>query len=323
MSQTDTPDTGGPSAVRGPADGGLADAPSGFWLGVAAALFTVTIWSGWIVATRFAVTTVLTTGDVAFLRFGIAAVILSPVLARHGFAVKRVGVLNSVFMTAGAGIAFYLVATNGMRLVPAAGVGTLLPGTMPMFVAILSLIVLREKIAGLRWLGFGLILAGVACVTGFGLLESTDILGVLLLPAAALLWAGYTVAMRRSGIDAWHSSALVNTYSLIVLLPIYLLFMDSGFATAPWSDIAIQGFVQGVLSGVVALSTYGIAVRLIGASRAAAFAALIPVMVALFGIPVLGEVPDTVMMIGVVVVSCGVALASGAIGMAYAASRKQ
>ena len=317
MSHTETVSPGAP-----PASGTPADAPSGFWLGAAMALVTVTIWSGWIVATRYAVTTVLTTGDVALLRFGIATIILSPVLMRQGFALKRVGVLNSVLMTAGAGIVFYLVTTNGMRLVPAAGVGTLLPGTMPMFVAILSLIVLREQIARLRWLGFGLILAGVICVTGFGLLESTDIRGILLLPTAGLLWAGYTIAMRRSGIDAWHSSALINTYSLIALMPMYLLFMDTGFATAPWSDIVIHGFVQGVLSGVVALSTYGIAVRLIGASRAAAFAALIPVMVALFGIPVLGEVPDTVMMIGVVVVSCGVALASGAIGMAYAAARK-
>lgn len=298
------------------------DPPSRFWLGAAAALVTVTIWSGWIVATRFAVTTVLTTGDVALLRFGIASIILSPVLLRNGLAVKRIGVFNSAVMTAGAGIVFYLVATNGMRLVPAAGVGTLLPGTMPMFVALLSLIVLKEQIARLRWLGFGLILAGVIWVTGFGLPHSVDILGVLLLPASGLLWACYTIAMRRSGIDPWHASGLVNVYSLVLLLPVYFLFMDSRFAEASWSEIALHGFVQGVLSGALALSTYGVAVRLIGPSRAAAFAALIPVMVALFGIPILGEVPGMVTMIGVVVVSCGVALASGAIGVAYDAARK-
>ena len=50
-----------------------------------------------------------------------------------------------------------------------------------------------------------------------------------------------------------------------------------------------------------------------GAPRAAVFISLTPVIAALIALPVLGERPDVATSLGIVAVSLGVALASGAI----------
>jgi drug/metabolite transporter (DMT)-like permease len=61
---------------------------------------------------------------------------------------------------------------------------------------------------------------------------------------------------------------------------------------------------------VVAQLLFGFAVTRLGAPRAAAFSALIPAMVALLGVPLLGEWPEPSVIIGIAIVSLGVALAN-------------
>jgi len=70
-----------------------------------------------------------------------------------------------------------------------------------------------------------------------------------------------------------------------------------------------------VLTGVLSLYLFGFAVGRLGAGRAAAFAALTPVIAALLGIPLLHEWPEPITWAGILLVACGVALASGAAAM--------
>lgn len=297
---------------------GQAEAPGrrSFWIGAAAALTAVTIWAGWIVVTRFGVTTTLAPYDVAFLRFAIPAVALLPVLLRRGFALRRIGLGASLLMTAGAGAPFFLVSSAGMQFAPAAHVGALLPGTMPLFVAVLAALLHGERFGRGRLVGFGLIVAGIVGIGGHGLLGDApgQWRGHLMLLAAAALWAGYTLALRRAGIGPWHAAALVSTYSIIGFAPLYLLFLEPRLMAAPWPEVALQAVCQGVLSGIVAMFAYGLAVRHLGPSRASVFSSLTPVAAALLGIPLLAEAPDGPTAIGIAAVSLGVALASGAIG---------
>jgi drug/metabolite transporter (DMT)-like permease len=68
---------------------------------------------------------------------------------------------------------------------------------------------------------------------------------------------------------------------------------------------------QGVLVTIVALVLYGRAVVALGASRGAAFGALVPALSALFAIPLLGEWPNKTDWTGIVLIAAGVYLASG------------
>jgi drug/metabolite transporter (DMT)-like permease len=85
------------------------------------------------------------------------------------------------------------------------------------------------------------------------------------------------------------------------------------FHADPWI-LAGQFLSQSVLSGVVALVCYGLSVRMLGSSRAAIFSALAPPLAALIAIPVLGEVPSLLTLVGVALAVVGVALGSGAVG---------
>ncbi|MEM6467452.1 MAG: EamA family transporter, partial [Pseudomonadota bacterium] len=68
---------------------------------------------------------------------------------------------------------------------------------------------------------------------------------------------------------------------------------------------------QGVLSGFLATITFGYAVSKLGASRTAAFAALVPGLAALGGWVILGEPIPFNKALGLGAASLGVLLASG------------
>src|ERR1700730_4714655 len=56
------------------------------------ALAAVSIWAAWIVVARLGITTSLSPWDIAALRFGVAGLLLLPVLLRKGLAQCRVAV---------------------------------------------------------------------------------------------------------------------------------------------------------------------------------------------------------------------------------------
>jgi drug/metabolite transporter (DMT)-like permease len=61
---------------------------------------------------------------------------------------------------------------------------------------------------------------------------------------------------------------------------------------------------------IVALALYSWSIRVLGASVASLFMPLVPVFGTLLAIPVLGERPAGVQLVGIVAVSAGMALAA-------------
>jgi drug/metabolite transporter (DMT)-like permease len=68
-----------------------------------------------------------------------------------------------------------------------------------------------------------------------------------------------------------------------------------------------------VLSGVVAIVLYGIALTRLGATRGAALTGLVPALAAVLAIPLLGEWPGAATVVAIVATTLGVALAAGAL----------
>lgn len=280
-------------------------------------LAAVSIWASWSAVTRLAVTTSLDAWDIAALRFGVAGLVLAPVVVKRGLALDRLGWRGLATIIIGAGAPYALVAAGGLRLAPAHDQGALNPGVMPLFVALIGAHVLREKPTAARKLGLALILSGAFIIVGWHAAGwSTDrsasrSLGHGLFLAAAFLWACFTVAMRRAELDALHAAALVSTGSLVTYLPVYAALRGTHLALAPLDDVAFQAVFQGVIVTIVSLFLYGRAVANLGASGGAAFGALAPGLSALFAIPLLGEWPNRADWAAIVLVSIGVYLASG------------
>jgi drug/metabolite transporter (DMT)-like permease len=189
----------------------------------------------------------------------------------------------------------------------------LFPGVMPLMVALLAAAILKEpshhpKSLGLFLMATGAV--GIVCGTG-GAFGTAQNVGHAAFLAAALAWAGYTVAMRRARLDALHAAATAAVGSLLLYLPAYALMAGARVFQAPLSDIALQAVIQGALTAIVALLLYGRMVGILGATRGAAFVALTPATTALLGIPVLGEWPSAIDWTAIAVISLGVYGASG------------
>lgn len=282
-------------------------------LGLLAAGLSVLIGVGWQVATRLGTTTTLAPIDLALFRYGVPALALAPLWQRAGLVPAGVAPGTVALMVLGAGLPFGLAAMAGAAFAPIAHMAVLLPGTMPLFVALLAWIVLAERPGPRRLAGLGLILAGILAIGLPALADHGDGVwrGDLLFLAAALLWAVYTVAYRRSGLAPWTSAAVVAGWSGLAALPAWLLAGTSRLAVAPTRDIALQFVMQGVVAGLGGLGIYALAVRHLGAGRAATSGALVPPVAALAGWLILDEQPDAPTLLGAFAATVGVALAAG------------
>ncbi|WP_010104154.1 DMT family transporter [Verminephrobacter aporrectodeae] len=291
--------------------GRVAMASNTWGVGVLCGLAVALIWSGWSVATRFAMKTELAPADVTFLRFGVSALFLWPILLRHGFGFQRIGIARVCIMLVGAGVPFMMLASVGMRFAPASHAATLMIGMMPIFVAVLSALFFKERFSRMQLCGLAVVMVGAACMGGQALIvhrADGQWRGDLLFLCAGLLFASYTVVQRRSGISPWHATALVNVGSGLIFAPIYFLFLQPGIFAAPVPELLFQVFAQGICVAILAMFFYAEAVRRLGAPRAAIFGALAPALAVLMGIPVLGEFPGGAGLAGIVLVMAGVVL---------------
>lgn len=283
--------------------------------GSAWALLAVAVWSGWMVVTRVAVTSTLSAEDLAALRFGSAGLLLLPVVWRRGLGLDGLGWKGLAVVTLCAGIPYVLLTSHGLKLARAAEAGVLIPGAVPLFVGLLSLLVLRERLATIPRVGLGLIAAGVAILTGPALLAAagTQLFGYAICLLSALVWAVYTIAVRRVALDAIHLTAIITVISALLFLPLYLLLPEQGIWQADARTLVVQLIYQGPLTGIVALLAYNRAIAILGAARAASFTALLPLTTLLLAIPVLGEWPSLRDIAGAVLAAAGVLLATGVI----------
>jgi drug/metabolite transporter (DMT)-like permease len=283
--------------------------------GVVSGLAAASIWAGWSVMTRLAVTTNMDAWDIAALRFGVAGPLLMPILLRRGLARDRLGWPGLAVIIAGLGAPYALVAAGGLQFAPAYDQGALNPGCMPLFVALIAMAVLKETLSITRKVGLSLILAGVAVIVAWhkwgGAWSISRTFGDALFLLASFLSAAFTVRMRQAKLEPLHAAALVSTGSLVIYLPVYLALHGARFAHLTLAEFAIQAFFQGVLVTIVSLVLYGRAVDVLGASGGAAFGSLVPALSALFAIPFLAEWPTEAGWVAIALISAGVYLASG------------
>jgi len=109
-------------------------------------LSAVSIWAAFIVVSRLGIRTSLTPWDVAAIRFGVAGVLLLPYLMKKGLALDRLSWIGFAVISVGCGAPMVLLVNAGLLFAPAARAGALFPGVMPLMVAILAAILLKEAL---------------------------------------------------------------------------------------------------------------------------------------------------------------------------------
>ncbi|GGB77494.1 DMT family transporter [Deinococcus soli (ex Cha et al. 2016)] len=281
---------------------------SGTLLGWAALAVTVLIWAAFALTIRAIGHSPLTPGDVALIRFLIPAALLLPLLPSRLPAMRRVPPHAALMITAGAGLPFFLIAAAGGASTSAAHVSALVAGTTPLSVVLVGAALFRDRVTAAQWPGLGLILLGIVLlVAGLGTVGASPLTGIALLLSASLLWGGYTLGMRRAGLDPLGVAMLITYPSLLLLAPLLLSgTLPSHLTQVPWQGLLPFIAVQGIGVGVVASLTYPYALRHLGTLRCATVGALAPVLATLLALPLLGERPSVASAIGVAIVTTGV-----------------
>src|SRR5438128_5061268 len=116
----------------------MQPAISNYLKGAAFGVAAISIWASWSAVTRLAVTTSLDAWDIVALRFGVAGLLLSPVVVRRGLALDRLGWLGLGGTALGNGGPYSLVAAEGMGFAPAEGGVALNPAMIPLCVALIT-----------------------------------------------------------------------------------------------------------------------------------------------------------------------------------------
>lgn len=284
--------------------------------GFAMVAFSILVWSGWVVVSRYGVQSTLTAYDITAIRFTVAGILMLPVMLRKGFSVGPWGVWSALLLSVLIGACYTNVVVAGMKFAPVSHASTVNAGTFLTIITVVGIHGLREHVSKLRLIGVMLSLTGIGVMlfardAGAG---DKQWLGHLCFIAGGAMWSSYVLLTRAWRADAIHAAAAVCVFSMLTYMPLYLLFADHHIGLYNWHDVALQFVYQGILTGVVALISFNHAVHILGAARAGAFVPLIPAISTLLAVPTLHEVPSLVEILGIATVSIGVFLASGAVG---------
>jgi len=269
------------------------------------AVVAITIWSGSLVMLRLGVTTNLNAYDLTLLRFGIAALILAPVVLRRGIGAVRLGLTNLVAMVVTFGSPYVLLIALAMKTAPAAAAGALNPGVMAIASALLGRMILGNRIGGVHFVGLTVTAVGIVLFTRAGGAIAT---GHLILIGTGIMWATYALIVRRAAVPALNATAIVAVGSAVFYLPIYLVALPKQIFAAPLTDVLVQAGFQGVLVSVVAIYAFNRSAELLGPVFGATLPALIPVVTLGLGVIVLGETAEADEFAAAIMVTIGLAL---------------
>lgn len=301
-------------------------------MGMAAAVVTVLIWTAFIVIARASADParggVLTPFDITLARLLGAGSVLFPLgwwLAQRdraaGTGASSLFGLSPlplrVTCSAGlfAGLLYALLAYSGFVYAPAGHASVLLPGSLPLWTALLALFFLGTRITRVRALGLVLILLGGALVGGSSLLHALDggdvWKGDLLFMLAALCWSMYSVLVRHHALEAVRATVAVTAFGFLAFVPLYLVLLASGavqgqFFHAPWRDLWFQMLFQGVGSVAISGVTFTRMIQYYGPVRSTMITAAVPGLSALAAVLFLGEPLAWNLMLGLALVTVGI-----------------
>ena len=187
-----------------------------------------------------------------------------------------------------------------------ASLAAIIASAMPLLVALLSWIVLREKLPALGVFGLVAGVAGVAVIMGARLSGGADLWGVALCGLAALSLAIATLTVRGAT-SRGNVLMVVGLQMFVGAAALAVPAMALETLEVTWSPALVIAFWYTVLvPGVLATLVWFLLVDRIGATKAATFHFLNPFFGVVIAWALLGEALGIWDVIGVIVIAGGI-----------------
>ena len=224
----------------------------------------------------------------------------------HFWALIGIGLVGNLL--------YQLLFIVGINLTKAANASVML-GTIPIWVALLSQFFTEEKLTLLKSIGVAFAFTGVAFIVVGGnnelSFQSETFLGDIITILSAIVWAVYTIFSKKY-LKFYNSTqfsafmALIGFICLSIIGAPFLLKLD-------WASISPKAYGGALYSGLfsvgLAYLIWNNGIVKIGAVRTATYQNLVPVLGLLFGVIILGEVLTLFQYIGALSVIAGIVMA--------------
>ncbi len=276
---------------------------------------TALFWGGTFVAARV-VTQELEPFSASLWRFVIASAVLTAVVVLHEGGLPRLRrrqVVPVVLLGLTGVFAYNVLFFLGLKTITA-GRAALIVANNPVFIALFSALLFRERLSIVNGIGIGVCLAGAVIVISRGdpggLLSGGIGRGELFILGCVASWVSYSligkVVLRDlSPLAAVTWSCLIGAAALLPFAWQEGLVRQTGLASpAAWAGLLFLG----VLGTAVGFLWYYEGIRAIGPARAAVFINFVPVSGVLFGWLILSETLTRTLLAGAVLVVAGVFL---------------
>lgn len=234
----------------------------------------------------------------SLLRWGSAALFLLPFAIGPTLRVwgqvraewKRLAILGAIGVTG-----FSSLSYTGLSFTTSIN-GSLLNTAAPVFILIMSALGFGERITMAEVAGVAVSIIGVVVIIARGSLETLAAMqvnaGDAIVMLAVLLWAIYTVLLRRWRIQLPPMVFLFTTMVLSLPLPMATTALEYALgAPAPSPDTIgwLTIVYLGLFPSIGAYACWNFGVSRAGAARATLFQYLIPVFAAVLAVTLLGE----------------------------------
>lgn len=252
-----------------------------FWYHVAA-FAMIMVWGISFLNTRVLLDAGLNPTEIFVARFAVAYLAM---LAVCGFKIRLVGLRDELLMTVCGvmgGSAYFVAENTALKLTLISDV-SIIVCIAPLLTALLGAIFYRdERITFLT--GVGMLIAffgSVMLALKDGLAWGDSVLGDLLAMLAALVWAVYSMVLKR--LNRSYTTLLITRksffYGVISALPFLALTGNNGLMNAVhrpevWGNLLYLGLI----CSMAAYFVWGITVKRIGAVRASNYIYLSPVI---------------------------------------------
>ena len=276
------------------------------------AIFTVTIWGTTFVSTKVLLANGLTPQEIFLYRFILAYFCIWFWCPRRLFAKSW----RDELLLAAAGLSggsLYFFAENSALGITLASNVSLIISTTPILTALLAcLFYKQERLKRNLIYGSLIALTGVALVVFNGsFILKINPLGDMLTLVAALLWAIYSLIMKR--LDNYYPVLFITRkiffYGLITLLPIFCITPVTPVSALGKPVVYLNLIFLGFIASMLCYLMWNVSLKKLGVVRATNYIYIIPLVTLVTSALVIDETITGVAILGSVLILSGVYIA--------------
>ena len=279
-----------------------------------AALFTMLVWGVTFVSTKVLLQ-YLSPFEILLCRTLLGFLALCLVRPR----ILRLQKRSHELLVAAAGLTgalgYYLAENTALQFADASFV-SIAVSTAPLFTALFSFAILKEKGFGVRFIvGFVLAIAGISLISLSEGPAHASALGVALCLGAAIAWAVYSIIVKRLASLGYETIAITKRIfawglgymALIALVTGESIPLEALTQPIVWGNLAFLG----LLASAACFVTWGYSVKHLGPTLASAYIYLQAPITVVWAVLLLGEPLTGTIVLGFVLVIAGLSLSEG------------